>query len=620
MASWRDFFVIKKDNAENNNYKLDLFNTVSQTNEIANMSVIKRYFNNLYNNEYSGFSAFNVNQSLDEDVYISESGNKIGRLIEYRNMAQFGEILQAIDMICYSSNIPDENNKLIDIKIDDPYLEPKDVEIIRNTIQEYLDLFDFDNNIEEYFRTLLIEGQLCWENIVAKDDLDQGIIGINIIPNDSYEFCYDLKNRKKIGIMITNTLADNFNLSNSVGLRSITAASTAIRGYSSLNCYEELLEDKCIVLPFDQLTYIDSGIYNSDNKVVFSILERAKRPYNQLKLIEDAILIYRVSRSPEKYVFNVDIGKMSQAKGEMEVAKLMKQFGTKKTYDPNTGTVGKSYDPMQMTENFWFVKGAGSEGITVNPLQANHNFGNLDDLDYFIKKLLRSLNIPISRWFGENSPIINNGDDQGITADELNFAKFIMSIQKRFSLGLLNGAITHLKYTGIWDLYKLSKNKIKIIINPPVEYVQYRRQKLLESKVTMLKSVIGEDINQIFSTDLALELFMGWDKDKIEKNKRMKFKEAVAAAKQEYLIEQIKAKGSIDFKPDDDQEGKTFADILKDGINESFLESNDNSSDKEIDESGDEFTDESTGDELMEDETLNDESSDELMSDTGDEV
>ena len=90
MASWRDFFVIKKDNAENNNYKLDLFNTVSQTNEIANMSVIKRYFNNLYNNEYSGFSAFNVNQSLDEDVYISESGNKIGRLIEYRNMAQFG--------------------------------------------------------------------------------------------------------------------------------------------------------------------------------------------------------------------------------------------------------------------------------------------------------------------------------------------------------------------------------------------------------------------------------------------------------------------------------------------------------------------------------------------------
>ena len=127
-------------------------------------------------------------------------------------MASFGEIAQAIDMICYSANIPDENNKLIDIKIEGKNLEAKDIEILKGAIQDYLDLFDFDNNIEEYFRTLIIEGQLCWENIVAKDDLDQGIIGINIIPNDAYEFCYDLKNRKKIGIMITNTAADNFNL------------------------------------------------------------------------------------------------------------------------------------------------------------------------------------------------------------------------------------------------------------------------------------------------------------------------------------------------------------------------------------------------------------------------
>lgn len=598
--AWTDFFVIKKDQAENNNYKLDLFNTVSQTDEIANMSAIKKYFNTLYDTDFSGINGFNVSQTIKDSIYIAEASNKIARLIDYRNMSQFGELAQAIDMICYSSNIPDENNELIDIKINDPYLEPKDIESIRNCIQDYLDLFDFDNNIEEYFRTFIIEGQLCWENIVAKDDLEQGIIGINIIPNDAYEFCYDLKNRRKIGIMITNTMADNFNLSNSVGLRSITAASTALRGYSSLNCYEELLEDKCIVMPFDQLTYIDSGFYNSDNKVVYSPLERAKRPFNQLKLIEDAILIYRVSRSPEKYVFNVDVGKMGKQRGEMEVAKLQKQFGTKKVYDPNTGTIGKAYDPLQITENFWFVKGADSEGITVNPLQANHNFGNLDDLDYFIKKLLRSLNIPISRFFGEQSALINNGDDQGITADELNFAKFIMSLQKRFALGLVNGAITHLKYTGLWDLYKLTKNKIKIIINPPVEYVQYRRQKLLESKVEMLKSVLGEEATtSLFSADYALELFMGWDKDKIELNKQMKFKETIEAAKMTFIKTKIEETGTIDFKLDPDN-GKSFSEILRDGLDESFLET-DETSDEEGEGSegeGDEFSDESTGDEF----------------------
>ena len=218
MASWRDFFVIKKDKASENNYKLDLFNTISNGAEIANMSTINRYFNNLYDNG-SNLNSFVVSQSI-EDVYVSEvSTSKLGRLNDYRNMAQFGEIAQVIDMICYSSNIPDENNNLIDIKINDPDLEAKDVEIIKNSIRNYLDLFDFDNNIEEYFRTLIIEGQICWENIVAKDDLEQGIIGINIIPNDAYEFCYDLKNRRKVGIMINNTSADNYNLVNMLGLR-----------------------------------------------------------------------------------------------------------------------------------------------------------------------------------------------------------------------------------------------------------------------------------------------------------------------------------------------------------------------------------------------------------------
>jgi hypothetical protein len=149
---------------------------------------------------------------------------------------------------------------------------------------------------------------------------------------------------------------------------------------SRLNCYQDLMDEKVLVLPFEQLTYVDSGVYSADNKVVYSPLERARRAYNQLMLIEDAILIYRMVRAPEKYVFNVDIGKMSQVKGQQKVAQLQKQFATKKTYDSATGTVGKVYDPMQMTENFWFVKGADSEGITVNTLTSAHNFGNLDDL------------------------------------------------------------------------------------------------------------------------------------------------------------------------------------------------------------------------------------------------
>lgn len=408
--------------------------------------------------------------------------------------------------------------------------------------------------------------------------------------------------------MITNTLADNFYLSNVVGIRAINGSSVTVGGaYSSLNCYEELLDEKCIVIPFEQLTYVDTGIYNEDGRQVFSVLERAKRPFNQLRLIEDAIMIYRVSRSPEKYVFNVDIGKMGKARGEMEVAKLKKQFGTKKNYDPMTGTIGKAYDPMQISENFWFCKGSDSGGITVSPLQSQNNFGNLDDLEYFQKKLLRSLNIPTARFFGEASAnLLHQGDDAGITAEELNFAKFLMSMQRRFALGLLNGAIIHLKYTGLWNMYKLTKDMIKIIITPPVEYTTFRRQKLLESKVTMLKTVLGDDaISKLFSSEIALELFMGWSKDQIKKNKELKFQEMIEDAKFEYYSGKIKEKGSVDFKNEDDEHSKTFAEILQKGLDRSFLKP---SKEEEEDEEGgegegstfeeDEFPEESSGEEL----------------------
>lgn len=305
-------------------------------------------------------------------------------------------------------------------------------------------------------------------------------------------------------------------------------------------------------------------------------------------LIEDAILIYRMVRAPEKYVFNVDIGKMGQAKGQQKVAQLMKQFATKKTYDPATGTIGKAYDPMQMTENFWFVKGADSEGITVNTLTSAHNFGNLDDLEYFLKKLYRSLNIPIARIFEANAVIQNQGGEAGISAEELNFAKFIMTLQKRFALGLLDGLIIHLKLKGIWDLYKLTRSKLDVVFTPPIEYQQYRRQKLLESKVAMLKSVLGEDgITSLFSEAYTLEYFMGWDKDKIEENTKLRFQERIKHAKEAAIIKKVEETGNIDFKDENMGLSETLKDILLKDVENKSLKENESSENN----TGDEFND-----------------------------
>jgi hypothetical protein len=231
-----------------------------------------------------------------------------------------------------------------------------------------------------------------------------------------------------------------------------------------------------------------------------------------------------------------------------------------------TGTIGKSYDPLQISENFWFCKSADSQGIQVSSLATQANFDQLSDLEYFQKKLLRSLNIPVARFFGEASNLNNQGDEAGITAEELNFAKFIMAQQRRFAFGLTNGAITHLKHTGLWDTYRLTRNMVKVLINPPIEYTAFRRQKLLENKITMLKTVLGDEVvSKLFSTEIALETFMGWDRDTIEKNRILKKNEMMAQAQLDYLIQKIGESGTVDFKTDEEG-AKTFAQTLQSGL------------------------------------------------------
>mgnify|MGYP007037157168 CR=1 FL=1 len=138
--------------------------------------------------------------------------------------------------------------------------------------------------------------------------------------------------------------------------------------------------------------------------------------------------------------------------------------------------------------------------------------------------------------------------------------KFIMSIQKRFALGLVNGAITHLKYTGLWDLYKLTRSKLDVIFTPPVEWQVYRRKNLLNAKLETVKLFVGEEsVSKLFSEEYALTHFMGWNKNQIEQNAIQRFQEQIRHAKEESLLEKVKSGGTIDFK----DENLGFNDALK---------------------------------------------------------
>jgi hypothetical protein len=301
---------------------------------------------------------------------------------------------------------------------------------------------------------------------------------------------------------------------------------------------EDIEKGNAIFLPWDQVTYVSTGKYNSAGPMVYPVLERARKAYNQLSLIEDAIIIYRLVRAPERLVFNVDTGTLPRARAEEEVQKIMKRYQSKKVYNPTTGTVANGYDPHHMLENYFFVKPAGSEGTEVDTLGGSMNLGELEDLHYFVKKLYISLKIPFNRYL---EPTVNIENVDSITYEEFRFAKFIMRIQNAFASGVEEGFITHLKLKGLWSQHNLRHRDISVVFTPPIIYEIYNQQRLLEIKLNNY-TAFNDAMDSMNS--YAMEKYLELSPDEINRIWRMKEEDALRQATIEWKMENISDHGT----------------------------------------------------------------------------
>lgn len=529
------------------NPKFKEFQNLSKDEQLAlRKSVINQYFKEGSDSPFQQIG-YDVNSAYTDFIYGSVATNKIVRLQNYRRMAEFPEIGNAIEEICDEGLNYDDNGKIINLNIRDKSIN----EIIETQLQEefekYINLFNLDLNFYDFLRTLVIDGQLAWENIIDENNQDQGIIGINYIPTESYEFLID-DNANKKGIIVKNP--DNLK-----GNSSSTTVQGNIQVQNVENYHEEkdkkeklekgedlisIVAAEGVPIPWEQITYIDTGIYNPNKLIVYPILEKSRKAYRQLSLIEDSILIYRLVRAPSRYVFNIDTGKLPRSKAEQEVLKLMKRYQNKKFYNPTTGSVSNDYDPHQMMENFYFPKPEGSGGTTVENIDSGVNWTELPDLDYFLKKLYISLRVPFERFKDPNYKIDNGGES--ISADEYRFSKFVKRIQDRFSIGFTAGFITHLKLTGLWDQFELSTSDIKIEFTPPAAYDLYNQQRLLNIKFENYNTML--DNHEEISKELAMKKCLGWTDLEIKENNRKVEEETLKKAALERKVANISSSGN----------------------------------------------------------------------------
>lgn len=419
------------------------------------------------------------NKDYHEYMYANIQPDKGRRLMDYRVMAAYSEVADALDEICDEFINKDDNGDIVKLIIKNEGLSETEKKNILDEFRKYIDLFDLEHKGWEYLRDLLVNAELYFEHIIHKQYPKEGILGVMAIPPDLIDPIYsNVQNMVIKGYLLRKAIYDSKNPT-------------------------KVLKTEMIPMDGNQVTYINSGIWNENKTLRLPFIENARRAYRQLSLIEDAVVIYRLVRAPERLVFNVDTGNLPAPKAEAYLRKLMTNYWSKRTYDSDQGATVQKMSPQSMLDCFWFAKRTGSEGTSVQSLPGGANLGELTDLYFFTKKLYKALKVPTTRLDPEDA--FRDGAD--ILREELKFARFIIRLQQRFAEGLKNGFVTHLRLKGTWEKLQLKEFEVDLVFNVPTNFYELRENQKFQLKADNYSTITS---NGFVSNLYAQKRYLGW--------------------------------------------------------------------------------------------------------------
>lgn len=435
-----------------------------------------------------GVGAVAIDKNYHQFMYANVDLDKEKRLKDYRVMAAYAEVGDALDEICDDViNVNEDTGNAVNVTFKDSDLSESAKTELTKEFNNIVKYFDFENKGWEYFRAMMVDSEVYFEHIIHEDHPERGILGVLLVPTELIDPIYD---------NVQNTL---------------------IKGYlfrqPILNPKTQQVEKyEYIPMEKSQITYVHSGIWNEDKTMRLPFIENARRAYRQLTMIEDSIVVYRLVRAPEKLVFNVDVGNMPPPKAEAYLKKLMHNYWNRKTFDNNQSGQVNAFNPQSMLDSFWFAKRAGNNGTEVTQLAGGQNLGELTDLMYFVKKLYKALKVPSNRLEAEAS----YSDGTEILREELKFAKFIMRQHQRFADGLKSMFITQLKMKNLWKEYGLKEDHIQVKFNPPSSFHALREQQIFEIKSGNFQNMSGNDL---VSNTYCQKKYLDWTDQDVVANR-----------------------------------------------------------------------------------------------------
>jgi len=359
-----------------------------------------------------------------QGFYIDLDGsirNEAEAVAKYREMSLSPEIDLAIDDIVNEAICLEDGNDIVKLDLDKLQQPPKVKDIIIEEFNNVLNVLDFKNKGYEIFRNWYVDGRLYYHVIIDKKQPQMGIQELRYVDPRKIRKIRQVKSNRIQTIPITQT-TDEYFVYNPRGFGKIPASpATAPVDHAVTG----------IKITKDSIAHITSGLTSSSGDLVIGYLHKAIKPLNQLKAMEDSLVIYRISRAPERRIFYIDVGNLPKAKAEQYLKDVMTKFKNKTTYDASTGEVRDERKYMTMLEDFWLPRREGGKGTQIETLPGGQNLGQIEDIQYFQNNLYKALNVPISRL--DPGQTYSLGRATEITRDEVKFSKFIKRLRIKFS-------------------------------------------------------------------------------------------------------------------------------------------------------------------------------------------
>tara|TARA_R110000744_G_scaffold163852_3_gene280886 strand:+ start:6237 stop:7742 length:1506 start_codon:yes stop_codon:yes gene_type:complete len=446
------------------------------------------------------------------DINGDSAKNEKELILKYREISQQPECDAAVEDIVSEAIVSDEESAPVSLLMDDLDQPDRIKKMITTEFETVVSLLNMNWYGHEIFRRWYVDGRLYYHKIIDEANPKGGLLEIRPIDSTRIRKVRELKKEKDPK----------------------TGAELIISAKEYFVYQDEKLGSKGqgLKIAKDSVCYVTSGLLDPSRKKILSYLQKALKPVNQLRMMEDSLVIYRLSRAPERRIFYIDVGNLPKGKAEEYLRNIMNKYRNKMVYDASTGEMKDDKKHMSMLEDFWLPRREGGRGTEISTLPGGENLGQIDDIVYFQKKLYKSLNVPTSRLESEST--FSLGRSTEITRDELKFQKFISRLRKKFSELFIDLLKTQLILKGIVteEEWNDIKQDIAVDFLQDTHFAELKNAELLRERLATLREV-DEYVGRYYSVE--------W----VRKNILMQTEEDI-----ENIIKQIDDEGMNEPDPD----------------------------------------------------------------------